>query len=268
MLGRSFCENLQRRGADFRAYASGQADLRDRAALTRAVDGAAVVLNCAAYTNVDGAETDEATATAVNATAVGWLSEFCRSQGALLVNYGTDYVFDGSAQTPYPVDAPRRPINAYGRSKARGEELLEASHAHYLHVRTSWVYAPWGKNFVLTMKRLLTEKELVRVVDDQRGRPTSALWLAEGTLRLLDAGARGTYHLTDGGECSWYGLTQTIAAIIGAKARVEPCTSAEYQRPAKRPAYSTLDVSKTTALLGELPDFSRNVDAALRLSSA
>ncbi|HSC87917.1 MAG TPA: dTDP-4-dehydrorhamnose reductase [Polyangiaceae bacterium] len=266
MLGRSFVQKLGERGADFVAHSRANADLSSREALRRATQGARVVLNCGAYTNVDGAETDEATATLINGTAVGWLAELCRERGAVLVNYGTDYVFDGAATSPYPVDAPRAPLNAYGRSKAVGEELLERSEADYLHLRTSWVYAPWGKNFVLTMKKFLFEKDVLRVVDDQRGRPTSALWLAEGTLRLLDRGARGTWHLTDGGECTWFELTRTIAEILGAPARVDPCTSAEYPRPARRPAYSTLDVSKTTELLGEFPDFRAHVREALALS--
>jgi len=267
MLGRAFVQNLSARGSSFLALGRKELDLRDADATVRAVEGARVVINCAAYTNVDGAESDEGAATETNGLAVGRLAAACSDAGATLVHFSTDYVFDGQAREPYPTDGVRRPINAYGRSKAVGEELLEASSCRYLLIRTSWVYAPWGKNFVLTMAKLLREKPRVQVVDDQRGRPTSSLWLAEASLRLVEAKASGTFHLTDGGECSWYELARTIGDVLGTTATVDPCSSDEFPRPAPRPAFSTLDLTKSEAILGAFPHFSLAVRETLALST-
>jgi dTDP-4-dehydrorhamnose reductase len=186
--------------------------------------------------------------------------------GAVLVNYGTDYVFNGRATSPYHANEPREPLNAYGRSKAVGEELLERSGASFLHLRTSWLYAPWGNNFVRTIAKLLHEKPSLKVVDDQRGRPTSAEHLARTTLALLDRGATGTVHATDGGECTWYAFAREIGRLTGAPGTVESCTSAEFPRPAKRPAYSVLDITGTERLIGPMPDWKANLaDVVARL---
>lgn len=267
MLGRAFVEQLEAgtrpwRGASFPAI-----DITDPASVEAFVtDGTRVVLNCAAYTDVDGAETDEANATRVNGEGSARLAERCAAVGATLVHYSTDYVFGGEADAPWPVDAPLEPLNAYGRSKAAGEQAIRSSGAAHLIVRTSWLYAPWGHNFVLTMARLGREKDALRVVDDQRGRPTSARHLARTTLALLDEGARGTLHVTDGGECTWYGLAKHVVERVRPDGGcvVSPCTSDEYPRPAKRPAYSVLDLAPAEALVGPMPDWRDNVDAALR----
>jgi dTDP-4-dehydrorhamnose reductase len=214
------------------------------------LSGIGVVLNCAAYTAVDAAETDEDTARRVNADAVGVIAQQCRDAGVPLVHFSTDYVFQGHATAPYPVDAPRGALGAYGRTKQLGEELLEQSGVSYLLVRTSWVYAPWGNNFVRTMARLMFQKDELKVVHDQRGRPTHATGLAERALRLFDLGQRGTFHVTDEGECSWYEFALSIRDTIGASCAIQPCTSAAFPRPAPRPPYSVLDLSKTTAVLG------------------
>ena len=210
------------------------------------------LLVCAAWTDVDGAEADESAATAVNADGIAELAEVCRRRGALLVNYSTDYVFDGAGTSPYGVNHPRSPVNAYGRSKARGEELLEHSGCEYLLIRTSWVYAPTGKNFVRTIRSAARARPLLKVVNDQRGRPTSADNLADVTLRLIERHARGVYHVTDAGDCTWYEFAQEIVRLAGLSTPVEPCTSAEFPRPAKRPAYSVLDISKTEKLVGPM----------------
>lgn len=272
MLARAFSEELKKRGTAFRSVDVPEIDLRDVGSIERAVPkGVSIVLNCAAYTNVDGAETNEADATAINGTGVGALAARCKAVGALLVHYSTDYVFDGQATTPYAVDHPRVPINAYGRGKLVGEELLETSGAEYLLLRTSWLYAPWGKNFVLTMRGLLANGD-VTVVSDQVGRPTSAQYLAERTLQLIDAKARGTFHVTNGGQCSWYEFTAAIASHEHSKGRVNPCTSAEFEakmkaqgkNPATRPAYSVFDLSKTDALIGPSLDWHESLHAVLR----
>jgi dTDP-4-dehydrorhamnose reductase len=226
-------------------------------------DKTRVVINCAAYTDVDAAETHEADAMAVNATGVELLAQRCRSIGALLVHVSTDYVFDGDARVPYRVHEPRRPQNAYGRSKARGEELLLATGCEHLLLRTSWLYAPWGKNFVDTIARAGRERPSLRVVDDQRGRPTSAQYLAERSLALVEQRARGIFHVTDGGECTWFEFAREIVARSGGTAKVEPCTSAEFIRPAKRPAYSVLDLSATEGRLGVSKPWQDNLAAVL-----
>jgi dTDP-4-dehydrorhamnose reductase len=171
------------------------------------------------------------------------------------VHISTDYVFDGNADTPYAVEHPRDPVNAYGRSKAVGEVALEQGPAPFLCVRTSWLYAPWGHNFVRTMLRLTAERDTLKVVDDQRGRPTSATHLAATTRQLLAADARGTFHVTDGGECTWHGLAKEIArqaSSPGETCDVQPCTTADFPRPAPRPAYSVLDLSKAEAIVGPM----------------
>jgi dTDP-4-dehydrorhamnose reductase len=192
------------------------------------------------------------------------LAARCAGVGATLLHFSTDYVFDGRADRPYRVDHPRAPISAYGRTKAAGEELLERSGARALLVRTSWLYAPWGKNFVLTMRDLLRTREQIDVVHDQRGRPTSSRYLAERSYALLERGCTGPYHVTDGGECTWYELTCHIKQLTGGTARVAPCTTAEFPRPAPRPAYSVLDLSATEAMLGPSTPWQENVAAALR----
>ncbi len=266
MLGRAWVERLRIDGEEWRSAGLPEIDLLDESSLKK-IGSPNVIVNCAAYTNVDGAETDEETATKVNGVGVGNLARYAESVGATLLHYGTDYVFSGDASAPYPLDAPIDPVNAYGRSKAEGERQLRAAGKNHLNIRTSWLYAPWGQNFVLTMKRLCAEKDALRVVDDQRGRPTSAQHLAEASLRLWRANVRGDAHITDGGECTWHGLTSHIADWVesrgGSACDVTPCTSDEYPRPAKRPAYSVLDLSATEAAIGPMPDWKANVTKAL-----
>jgi dTDP-4-dehydrorhamnose reductase len=223
-----------------------------------------VVVNCAAFTDVDGAETREDEARTLNATAVGHLAEHCKKIGATLVHYSTDYVFDGQATSPYPADHRRDPVNAYGRTKAGGEAVLEESGCAFLLIRTSWLYAPWARNFVLTMLRLTRERDELRVVDDQRGRPTSAQHLARTTLELLQYGQRGTFHVTDGGECTWHGFTLEIARLAGHSCKIQPRASSEFQRPAARPAYSVLDISETEDVLGPMPDWKQNLQEVIK----
>lgn len=254
MLGRAFSSALSARGEPFRGVSFPELDLRDERSVERALlDRPALVINCAAYTDVDGAETHEAEANEVNGHGVGRLARACATVGAKLVHFGTDYVFSGEASAPYPVDAPIAPRTAYGRSKALGEAELRASGARHLHLRTSWLYAPWGKNFVLTMAKLTAERDAVKVVDDQRGRPTSAEELVRTTLALLVRGAEGTLHASDEGECTWYELARFIAETTGARAQVLPCTTADFPRPAPRPRYSVLDLSATLALVPPPP---------------
>lgn len=221
--------------------------------------GTTAVLNCAAYTEVDKAEQDEAAANKLNGEAVALLAEVCAKRGVPLVHYSTDYVFAGDASEPYPVDGPHAPLNAYGRSKAIGERAIWDAGGPHLLLRTSWLYAPWANNFVRTMFKLTRDLPEIKVVADQFGRPTSAEHLAAVTVALLDRGARGTLHVTDGGSCSWHEFASEIGKRAGHKCRVNPCPSADFPRPAKRPAYSVLDLGPTEALVGPMPDWHQNL---------
>lgn len=255
MLGRQWADALRTDIAAGRALALDRAgcDILDAAAVERAVaPGVGVVINCAAYTDVDGAETNEALATRINADAVGIVADRCGRVGATLVHYSTDYVFDGRAGAPYAVDRARSPINAYGRSKARGEELLEGSGCGFLLLRTSWVYAAHGKNFVRTIASLCAQRPTLRVVNDQRGRPSSTAGIVATTRALLAAGARGALHACDGGECTWFDFARAIGARVNPGCDIQPCASAEFPRPAPRPAYSVLDLGPTEAVVGPL----------------
>ena len=222
-----------------------------------------LVINCSGWTDVDGAERDEAAATRLNGDAVGALAERCVQARCTVVHYSTDYVFDGEATAPYPVDGLQRPLSAYGRSKAAGERKLWACGGSFLLVRTSWLYAPWGNNFVRTIARLVRERATISVVDDQRGRPTSAEHLAAATRRLLEAGVRGNVHVTDAGECTWFGFAAAIAAVVAPSCEVRACSTAEFPRPARRPPYSVLDVARAEASLGPMPTWQANLAAVL-----
>lgn len=270
MLGRAWMELVEERGLTHLSGGRPSLDILDPSSVEAGIPSDVdVIVNCSAWTDVDGAETYEADATRVNGLGVRILAERAKQIGAVLVHYGTDYVFDGnggsegSAPTPYPVDAPIAPINAYGRSKAAGEIAIQESGCAHLYLRTSWLYAPWGKNFVITIAKLAKDRESLRVVDDQRGRPTSAEHLARTTLALLEKNARGFLHATDGGECTWHELAAHVASRVNPSCRVEPCSSDEYPRPAKRPAYSVLDLGQTEALVGPMGDWRAHVDHVL-----
>jgi dTDP-4-dehydrorhamnose reductase len=253
MLGRAVTAALVARGLQHDVVERDRFDLcRDETITSGVPSGVRAVINCTGWTNVDLAETQEEEATRINGLGVGKLAERCKEIGAVLVHYSTDYVFAGQATEPYAVDQPRAPLNAYGRSKAVGEELVERSGAEHLLIRTSWVYAPWGKNFVRTIVGAAQKRPTLRVVNDQRGRPSSAEQLAETSLRLLDAGGRGTFHASDAGECTWFEFARAAIARAGLSCQVDPCSSAEYPSPAKRPSYSVLDLSRTEALIGPL----------------
>jgi dTDP-4-dehydrorhamnose reductase len=266
MLARAFREVMQDRVA-FAIPPEDRLDITDIGSLRRVASGGyRTFINCAAFTDVDGAEANEPAASAVNGAGVAMLAQVCREAGATLVHFSTDYVFDGAASAPYATDHPRAPLGAYGRSKAVGEEAIEREAARGLRmlcIRTSWLYAPWGKNFVRTIAALAAQRPALRVVNDQRGRPTSAQHLARVTLRLLAQNARGVLHATDGGDCTWFDMASRIAARVNPDCRVTPCTTAEFPRPARRPAYSVLDTSKTEALIGPMPPWTENLDAVL-----
>ena len=260
MLGRAFRELLAAKKRPLSGFDLPELDIAEPGQVEPLFEKPwFAVINCAAYTNVDGAEADQAAALRANGTAPGVVAAACARARIPLIHFSTDYVFAGDAHAPYAVDAPLQPLGAYGRSKAAGEIAIQQSGAESLIVRTSWLYAPWGNNFVRTMARLTRDKPELKVVDDQRGRPTSAQHLAAATLALLDRGTRGTLHVTDGGECTWYEFTLEIALLLGRATIVRPCTTAEFPRPAPRPAYSVLDLAPAEAILGPIPDWRTNL---------
>ena len=237
------------------ALGVGELDVTDAAALARAiVPGVSVVWNAAADTRVDLCESDPGHL-AVNDVAVGEVARLCRDAGALLVHVSTDYVFDGRPGRPWREDDPVDPVNAYGRGKLGGERRALASGAEVLVVRTSWVFAPGGVNFVDTILGLAESgREELKVVDDQRGRPTYAPDLARALVKLVGSGARGLVHFANAGETTWYGLAKEALARAGfAGVRVLPCASDEFPRPAARPANSVLDTSRYEEMTGEAP---------------
>jgi dTDP-4-dehydrorhamnose reductase len=264
MLGRAWVDLLVEAGIEHRATDVATLDITDAAAVTEAIsEGVDAVVNCAAFADVDGAESRESEAAQVNERGPAVLAARCRETGSLLVHYSTDYVFDGRASEPYEVAHPLQPMNAYGRTKAAGERRIRESGCKHLVVRTSWLYAPWGKNFVRTIARLARERDRLDVVDDQRGRPTSVEHLAGATMALMMRTAAGTFHVTDGGECTWYDFARAIATKVAPTCQVQPCSSDAFPRPAPRPAYSVLDLSQTEALLGPMPTWHENLDRVL-----
>ncbi|MEM8495892.1 MAG: dTDP-4-dehydrorhamnose reductase [Planctomycetota bacterium] len=269
MLGRALREMAEASGVALTAWTRSDLDFATPAAGWPALPvGVTHVVNAAAYTDVDGAETDAEHANRINGQALADLSGWCAAAGATLVHYSTDYVFAGNASSPYATDAPRDPLNAYGRSKAIGEAALEAGPASYLCLRTSWLYAPWGNNFVCTMRRLMSQRDALNVVDDQLGRPTSAVHLAEQTRDLLAARVTGMQHACDGGTCSWFEFAGHIARRVGFAGELTPCTSEQFVRPANRPAYSVLDLTRTEAAIGPRPHWTRCLDDALAAEDA
>jgi dTDP-4-dehydrorhamnose reductase len=260
MLGTDVVDLLADRGHDVLALTRATLDVTDPAACLRAIEDADAVVNAAAWTDVDGAEADEMSAFAVNAVGAANVARACATHGARLVHLSTDYVFPGTGSTPYRVDDPVNPINAYGRGKAAGEWAVRALYPEALVVRTAWLYGYHGPSFVATMLRLAREGRPVDVVTDQRGQPTWTRDLA-GYLHdlLVDDPAAGIRHGTSTGECTWFDLAREVFVLAGCDADlVRPSSSAQYRRPAARPAYSVL------ANDGRLPDWR----AAVRQSVA
>jgi len=244
MLGRDLVETIR---GDVTALTRADLDITDPAAVREAVAGHDVVVNAAAWTDVDGAEADEAAATRVNGDAVRVLAEACAHAGARLIQVSTDYVFAGDAAEPYRHDSPTAPINAYGRGKLVGEDAVRVllPDTGYV-VRTAWLYGAHGRNFVSTMLKLAQARETVEVVDDQRGQPTWTVALAEqiaalGEASLRNAAPAGVYHGTASGTATWFDLARAAYRLAGLDPeRVRPTTSAKFVRPAPRPAYSVL----------------------------
>ena len=220
-----------------------------------------VVVNAVAYTAVDQAESDAEIAFRVNAEAPAAIAAACAAIGATLVHYSTDYVFDGTGVRPYREDDATAPIGVYGASKLAGEDAIRASGARHVILRTAWVYASHGRNFLLTMLRLANERDELRVVADQVGAPTSAAWIADATADLILHGVTeaGTWHLVAAGQTSWHGFASAIMedahalGLLARMPRVVPIATAEFPTPAKRPAYSVLDTTQLREDFGIVP---------------
>ena len=252
------------------------ADLAESASLAAALDAARadLVVNAAAYTAVDRAEDEPELADRVNHRAVGEIGAWAAAHGVRVIHYSTDYVFDGSAKRPYREDDATAPIGAYGRSKLAGERALAASGARHLILRTAWVYAAHGHNFLRTMLRLARERDELRVVADQIGAPTPAHWLADATAaiaaRWSDARVDGICHLTSAGQCSWHAFAQVIVeaavqrGLVDRAPRVSAIATAEFPTRARRPAYSVLDGHRVEHEFGiARPDWRSGLDDVL-----
>lgn len=245
---------------------SKELDLEDGRALTHYVHRLRpqLIINAAAYTAVDRAEEESARAYAINARAPELLAQASAELDAALIHYSTDYVFDGSKATPYDEQDVAAPLNVYGHSKLAGDEAIQADASAYLIFRTSWVYSLYGQNFLLTMRRLLLERDQLRVVNDQVGAPTWAEEIAAATAAILEqagsepaqfmAGRKGLYNLSCGGQTSWYGFANAIRGHMAEKdeqlAQLQAIPTEEYPTPAKRPRYSVLDTGRLRERFG------------------
>lgn len=230
-------------------------DITDRQAVLRYVaeNKVDVIINCAAYTDVERAEEEEPKAHLLNATAVSFLADAAKANDALLIHISTDYVFMGGCCSVLTEESYPQPINAYGRTKLAGEEAIRASGCHHIILRTAWLYSEYGRNFVKTMMRLTLQNEEVRVVSDQIGTPTYAGDLAQAIVRIISERnfREGTYHYTNLGECSWWQFAKEIARLAGHdKCNVKPCTTEEYPTKAHRPMSAVLDKTKFLKTFG------------------
>ena len=252
MLGRDLAASVPA-GIDLATATRAELDIADPAAVERRLVKLRPrwVINAAAYTQVDRAESEPDIAMLVNGAAVTALAGACARLGIALAHYSTDYVFSGDAARPYVEDDATSPLGAYGRSKLHGEVGIRASGAEHLLLRTQWLFGEHGRSFPRTMWERATRGQATRVVNDQWGRPTYTPDLAEATWRLLAGPERGTLHVTNGGEpATWYDVARVVFAAARADELVSPCTTAEYPTPARRPAYGVLDVSRVEMVAG------------------
>ncbi|MBK7434479.1 MAG: dTDP-4-dehydrorhamnose reductase [Chitinophagaceae bacterium] len=247
-------------------------DITDQEAVSRFFEEhqPGVCINCGAYTAVDKAESETEKAFAVNAEAAGNLASACRENNSLLIQISTDYVFDGIASPPYREDHPVSPLNVYGASKLKGEQLALQNNPATILIRTSWVYSSHGHNFVKTMLRLMNEKDSINVVDDQWGSPTYAADLATSILQII--GRRSAlpqenpvYHYCNNGFTNWFEFTKAIKEFTGSSCKINPIPTSAYPTAAKRPAYSVLNtdkISKTFQL--EIPSWQDGLERCLK----
>lgn len=255
-VGTALRHRLAARGIEAVAPGRDALDLQSPADIDRTVGARpwAAVINCAAYTAVDRAESEPELAWAANAVAPELLGVATAARGIRLLHVSTDYVFDGSKPGRYAEDDPVAPLGAYGSSKEAGERGVRAANPDHVIMRTAWVVSPWGHNFVRTMLRLGRERDRLRVVDDQRGCPTSADDIADALATIATAPARpGTYHFVNGGEASWCELARFVLARAGIDTPVDAISTADYPTPARRPLNSRLSTDRIAAAFGIVP---------------
>ncbi|HEX7192129.1 MAG TPA: dTDP-4-dehydrorhamnose reductase [Thermoanaerobaculia bacterium] len=256
MVGSDLRDALSERDESFLALTKSDLDITSQHAVAQVIgdEKPTIIVNCAAYTKVDAAEEDERLANAINGSSVEFLAHAANEAGALLVQLSTDFVFDGSKRTPYEVNDTTHPLSAYGRSKLLGEQA--ATHAEKnLIVRTSWLFGVNGPNFVEAIRNQIRKgTELLRVVDDQRGRPTYTPHLAAAIVRVAQLDTRGIVHFADEGECTWFDFAQAIVEETGAAVKLKPVSTDEFPRPATRPAYSVLSTERYERVTGVAPE--------------
>jgi dTDP-4-dehydrorhamnose reductase len=255
MLGHDVVSEAESRGHEVVGLARADLDITDATAVRAAVRDATpdAVVNCAAWTDVDGAEEREDEATAVNGAGAGHVAQACAATGALCVQVSTDYVFEGHGRAPFVEHDPTAPINAYGRSKLNGETAVAEAGPKHIIVRSSWLFGSHGRNFVATMLALGDERDEVRVVSDQIGCPTYTCHLADALVDLAGTEAYGIHHVAGAGACSWHKFAVEIFRQAGVECRVDPATTAEMDRPARRPAYSVLQSARSDSVV--LPEW-------------
>ena len=247
-----------------------QLDITDRKAVLRAVkdNSIQVIVNCAAYTNVDKAEDDSETADLINNKAVENLAIAARENDATLIHISTDYVFKGDRCTPCREDWETDPLGVYGITKLAGEKSIERTGCRHIIIRTAWLYSPFGKNFVKTMQKLTAEKDSLKVVFDQVGTPTYAGDLADAIARIIETGQlgkQGIYHFSNEGVCSWYDFAREICELSGNTCNIQPCHSDEFPSKVKRPHFSVLDKTKIKDTFGiEVPYWKDSLKKCIR----
>ena len=259
MVGTDLQSALAIRGEEFLPLQRSDLDITDSRAVTAAVVEArpSIIVNCAGYTRVDAAETNERLANAINGSSVELLAQAANDVDALLVHISSDFVFDGKRQTPYEINDSTAPLSIYGRSKLLGEHAATHARKHVV-VRTSWLFGTHGPNFVEAIRNQIQKgTNPLRVVNDQRGRPTYTPHLADAIIRIANLDARGMLHYADEPECTWYDFARAIVEELGAEVEVKPVLTEDFPRPAVRPAYSVLSTERYEILTGVRPELWR-----------
>jgi dTDP-4-dehydrorhamnose reductase len=257
LLGQELVRAAEARGAKLTALSSKDADLRDHARVEQVIRDSRPewIILSAAFTDVDGCEANPDLALAVNCQGAVHVAQAARKVGSHLMFLSTDYVFDGTKGSPYEISDPRNPINMYGESKARAEERLLEMVSDVCIVRTSWLFGHGGRCFPATILKLAATRPEISVVNDQRGSPTFTHDLAPTVIQLCDQGARGIVHATNSGDCTWYEFAKEIMRMSGLPAAVKPVSTAEFPRPARRPAYSVLSAASLAAHGIQMPSW-------------
>ena len=252
LLGSALATVMGHRGIQYIALTKADLDVTDGCATEECIkaDNPDVVFHCAAFTDVDRAEAEQKASFIVNADGASNVARACKTVGARMVFFSTDYVFDGAKRTPYSPDDKPNPLSTYGESKLAGESLVTASGVDVLLIRTSWLYGAVGRNLVDTVIQGARKGKTLQLVDDQIGSPTWAKHMAEITLDLVSHRVSGTYHVTDSGEASWYDLGREALSICGLQCEIKPISSEDWRAPAPRPRYSVLNSSNAEAILG------------------